>query len=116
LYFSSASQIRALQCFASGHLSAHESALLRIESNSDGQTKVIRLIGRSQSEHVDQLKKQLDENPLVRTVLDLKEITLVNIDVVRFLGASEDKGVELRHCSPYVRDWIDRERDEAKRI
>jgi len=116
LYCASASQVHALQYFASGHLSAYKSALLRIESDSDGQTKVIRLIGRLQSEHVDQLKKQLDEDRVARTVLDLEEITLVDIDVVRFPGASEDKGVELRHCSPCVRDWIDRERDEAKKI
>lgn len=90
--------------------------MLRIETDSDGQTKVIRLIGRLQSEHVDQLKRQLDDDRVARTVLDLKEITLVDIDVVRFLGASEYKGVELRHCSPYVRDWIDHERDEGKRI
>jgi hypothetical protein len=105
-----------LQHFASGHLSANESALLRIENDSDGQTKVIRLIGRLQSEHVDQLKKLVDEDRVAQTALDLQEVTLVDIDVVRFLGASEDKGVELRHCSLYVRDWIDRERDEAKRI
>jgi hypothetical protein len=104
------------QYIASGHLSATKEALLRIETDSDGQTKVIRLIGRLQSEHVDQLKRQLDDDRVARTVLDLKEITLVDIDVVRFLGASEDKGVELRHCSPYVRDWIDHERDEGKRI
>lgn len=104
------------QYIASGHLSATKKALLRIETDSDGQTKVIRLIGRLQSEHVDQLKRQLDDDRVARTVLDLKEITLVDIDVVRFLGASEDKGVELRHCSPYVRDWIDHERDEGKRI
>ena len=31
--------------------------------------------------------------------------------VVRFLGASEAEGVELLNCSPYIRDWIFRERN-----
>jgi len=46
-----------------------------------------------------------------RIVLDLEEITLVDLDVVRFLGVSEAEGVELVNCSPYIRDWIFRERN-----
>jgi hypothetical protein len=44
--------------------------MLKIESDSDGQTRVIRLIGRLQAEHVNDLKNQLDGGVL-RTVLDL---------------------------------------------
>jgi hypothetical protein len=29
--------------------------------------------------------------------------------VVRFLGLCESKGVELAHCSPYIREWVFRE-------
>ena len=46
-----------------------------------------------------------------RIVLDLEEVTLVDRDVVRSLGASEAVGVELVNCSPYIRDWIFRERN-----
>ena len=46
-----------------------------------------------------------------RIVFDLEEVTLVDLDVVRFLGASEAEGVELVNCSPYIRDWIFRERN-----
>ena len=42
-------------------------------------------------------------------VLDLEEVTLVDVDVVRFLGMCEAKGVELVHCSPYIREWVFRE-------
>jgi hypothetical protein len=45
-----------------------------------------------------------------RIVLDLQEVTLVDLDVVRFLGVSEAGGVELVNCSPYIRDWIFKER------
>jgi hypothetical protein len=44
-------------------------------------------------------------------VLDLEEVRLVDVDVVRFLGACEAEGVELVHCSPYIRNWIFQERD-----
>ena len=50
-----------------------------------------------------------------RIVLDLEEVTLVDLDVVRFLGVREADGVELVNCSPYIRDWIFRERNTGER-
>ena len=44
-----------------------------------------------------------------RTVLDLDEVTLVDVEVVRFLGMCEKEGTELLHCPPYIREWISRE-------
>jgi len=37
-------------------------------------------------------------------------VKLVDRDAVRFLGLCEANGVELNQCSPYIRDWINRER------
>jgi hypothetical protein len=37
-------------------------------------------------------------------------VSLVDVDVVCFLGICEREGVELVHCSPYIKDWIARER------
>jgi len=50
-----------------------------------------------------------------RIVLDLEEVTLVDLDVVRFLGVSEAEGVELVNRSPYIRDWILKERNLDER-
>jgi hypothetical protein len=36
-------------------------------------------------------------------------VTLVDLDVVRFLGEQEMRGVEVRKCSLYIREWIQRE-------
>jgi hypothetical protein len=47
-----------------------------------------------------------------RIVIDLEEVTLVDLDVVRFLGLCQAEGVELVNCAPYIRHWIFRERDE----
>jgi hypothetical protein len=49
----------------------------------------------------------------VRILLDLGEVTLVDVEVVRFLGDCEDRGIVLVHCPPYVREWILRERAEG---
>jgi anti-anti-sigma regulatory factor len=83
---------------------------LKIEKDSQGGKTTIRLIGRFQSEHVEELQKQLSGNG-PQFVLDLKELTLVDVNVVRFLGACEADGVEIIHCSLYIREWMVRERD-----
>jgi hypothetical protein len=43
----------------------------------------------------------------------MDEVTLVDVDVVRFLNRCETKGVRLINCSPYIREWMSR---EQKRI
>jgi serine/threonine protein kinase len=47
----------------------------------------------------------------IRIVLDLKELTLVDQQAVRFLKRCESNGIELRNCAAYIREWIARERD-----
>jgi anti-anti-sigma regulatory factor len=81
---------------------------VKIEKHSQSGKTTVRLIGRFQSEHVEELQKQLQENG-PRFVLDLEEVTLVDVEVVRFLGACEAAGVEIAHCSPYIREWMNRE-------
>jgi len=44
-------------------------------------------------------------------VLDLEEVTLVDVEVVRFLGVCEAEGGKILHCAPYIREWILREQD-----
>ena len=46
-----------------------------------------------------------------KIVLDLEEVDLVDVQIVRFLGACEAQGITLLNCSPYIRDWIGKERD-----
>ena len=83
---------------------------LRIEKASDGHSTTIRLIGRMRAEHLDELKAQI-KNGASGLALDLEEVSLVDLDVVRFLGTCHEEGINLVHCSPYIRDWIAKERD-----
>ena len=82
--------------------------VLKIDRGSDGQRLVLRLTGRLQSEHVEQLKAQMEGTR--RVVLDLADVRLIDREVVCFLGVCEANGTELRHCSPYIRDWILKEK------
>jgi hypothetical protein len=78
---------------------------LRIERASAQGSTIVRLIGRVQSEHLTQLKTQI-EGPESHLALDLEEVTLVDVGVVRFLLVCEESGMELLHCSPYIRQWM----------
>jgi len=86
--------------------------MLKIERKSDGHTMNLRLSGRIQSTHIDNIRAQVDDDS-VRIVFDLSEVTLVDIEVVRFLSDCENEGVVLVHCPRYVREWILRERAEG---
>ena len=78
---------------------------LKIETASDGQTATLRLIGRIGTEYLDQLRAEVRRHrPWL--VFDLDEVTLVDVAVVRFLIACEAEGIELRHCAPYIREWM----------
>ena len=84
---------------------------LRIDISDEPDRVVFTLTGRIRAEQISELqalvKSDLPDHSLV---LDLKEVKLVDRDAVRFLAGIEAQGVQLRNCSPFVREWISRER------
>ena len=87
---------------------------LRIQQDSSGCATTIRLIGRVRSEHLLELTK-LIESVGPNVVLDLDEVTLVDVDAVRFFSGCEVNGAQLLHCSLYIREWMLRELGQKKR-
>ena len=86
--------------------------MLKIQRSSNGQV-VFRIIGRMQAERVADLEELLkSEDGARQIVLDLKDLTLVDRDVVRFFGRCEKRGIKLENCPAYIREWITRERGE----
>jgi hypothetical protein len=63
-----------------------------------------------QAQHVEELQAQIGASGARRVVLDLEELSLVDIDAVRFLGTCQAGGISLVHCPPYIDDWIANER------
>ena len=82
----------------------------KIEKHRDRHSTTLRLIGRLRAEDLSELEKQVRESES-KIVLDLEELDLVDVEAVRFLGMCERQGVTLLNCSPYIRDWIGKERD-----
>jgi hypothetical protein len=81
---------------------------VRIEKNVEGQTTTIRLIGHFHLDHLMELRKQMDAE--AETVLDLKEVTVVDVDMIRFLVRCKQQGMKISHCPRYVRKWMAREK------
>lgn len=82
---------------------------LRIDKVSDGRLAILRLSGRLESQQLGELKAYM--NGIAESVMiDLSQVKLVDRDAVCFLAACEAEGVQLSQCSPYIREWINRER------
>jgi anti-anti-sigma regulatory factor len=81
---------------------------LKIEKHSDGEGTTIQLIGRMRAEHLDELDHQIKDSRL-EVLLDLRELSLIDVEAVRYLGACEARGVKLTNCPAYIRDWIAKE-------
>ena len=73
----------------------------------------IRLSGEFRVGELDQVKTEIErcESPVV---LDLEEVDLIDLEAVRFLNASEAKGISILHCSPYISEWMLQERGRPK--
>ena len=44
-------------------------------------------------------------------VLDLKDVGVIDRDVMRFFLHCEEHGVKLENCASYIHEWVDREKD-----
>lgn len=86
--------------------------MLRIEKETDGCVSKLKLSGRIQSGCIARIRSAMNDGS-ARKILDLREVTLVDVGVVRFLISCENEGVELVQCPLYVREWMFRERVEG---
>jgi anti-anti-sigma regulatory factor len=84
--------------------------MLKIEINRSGTATTIRLIGRIQAEHVNELERLVSHGGS-NVSLDLEEVSLVDAEVVRFLASCATGGVAVLHCAPYIAEWIARQQE-----
>jgi hypothetical protein len=84
--------------------------MLRVHRSANGHV-VFTLSGRMDTENIVDLETLLRSDANGRgLILDLKDVTLVNQDAVRFLDRCEADGITLKNCPAYVREWITRQR------
>ena len=83
--------------------------MLKITRSTDSGTTTLTLSGRVAPEHLADLRRLVQEDGEPGLVLDLSEVTLVDVNVVRFLLECETQSIRLAHCPAYVREWMARE-------
>ena len=89
--------------------------MLKIQRKTNGGV-IFTLSGRIETEDVAELQRLFDlEGEGPRLTLDLKDVTLLDRDAVRFLARREADGIYLENCPAYIREWIERERDRKSR-
>jgi hypothetical protein len=82
--------------------------MLKIRRSEDGGLAIFALSGRIEEQNVPELQELLaGEAEVAKTALDLEEVRLVDREAVRFLAACEARGIGLRNCPSYVREWIE---------
>ena len=81
---------------------------LKIVRRTEDGTTILKLSGRIRSEDLEEIRSQMN-SPAMCIAFDLKEVTLVDLDSVRFLGSCESEGARLLNCALYIRKWIFKE-------
>jgi hypothetical protein len=96
--------LRPVRCFVELAVS------FKIETIPCADRLIIRLIGELNAECLPELEAQIRSDG--RSIeLEMDEVTLVDVDVVRFLISCRVRAIQLRGCSPYIREWIRREQE-----
>jgi anti-anti-sigma regulatory factor len=89
--------------------------MLKIQRSSNGRV-VFTLSGRIEAEDVKELRELLAlETAGQPLVLDLRDVTLVNQDAVKFLAGCEADSIKLENCPAYIREWIERVKGRTRR-
>jgi hypothetical protein len=84
--------------------------MLRIIRSVDSGIPTLRVSGRIDSEQLVELRRLVDEELTRGAILDLAEVTLVDVQAVRFLVQCEHRGIRVSGCPAYVREWMTREK------
>ena len=83
--------------------------MLKIGRSTDQDLAIIALSGRIEQQHVSELQRIVDiEKECPEIAFDLAEVRLVDREAVRFLAASEARGIKLKNCPSYIRQWIEK--------
>lgn len=85
--------------------------MLKIERSAHSKFVIFTLSGRIEMEDVAELQRLFEADDH-NVIMNLKEVTLVDRDAVRFLARCEADSIKLEDCPAYIREWILRERDQ----
>jgi hypothetical protein len=84
----------------------------RIETAARGTVRVFILSGRIETQAIAELKRLFElQADYPDIILDLKDVGVIDRDVMRFFMRCEADGVKLENCASYICEWMAREND-----
>jgi anti-anti-sigma regulatory factor len=84
----------------------------RIETVARAKLTVFVLSGRIENQAIAELRRLFELQANYRSiVLDLKDVGVIDRDALHFFAGCEADGVKLENCAPYLREWMEREKD-----
>ena len=84
--------------------------MLKITRVKNAAATTLIVSGRIDAEQLPDLRRLVEGEHVIDVVLDLSEVSLVDVEVVRFLLQCETQGMRLARCPAYVREWMVREK------
>jgi anti-anti-sigma regulatory factor len=82
----------------------------RIEIAARERFSVFIVSGRIDAPAIAELRRLFElQTDYREIVVDLKDVSLVDREAMRFFARCEADGVKLENCTPYIREWMDRE-------
>lgn len=100
----------ALSCLNAAVVSE---AMLKIERSENGEV-LLRLYGRIEIADLEELEELVNGEAKRPFAIDLKGVTLVDRQVIRFLACCQAQTIELRNCPRYIREWLHKDQGETK--
>ena len=84
----------------------------RIDTAARGRFTVFILSGGIEAQAITELRRLFEgETALRDIVFDLKDVSVIDRDVMRFFVRCEADGVKLENCASYIHEWMEREKD-----
>lgn len=82
--------------------------MLRIRRSEGKGPAVFAFSGRVEKAHIPEIEKLFKEEAEGADItLDLEEVRLVDREAVRFLVTCKARGIKLKNCPSYIREWIE---------
>lgn len=81
----------------------------RIERFCEGNDTILRLSGRMRAVDLEALQEEIGN--ALRLILDLTGVSVVDVEIVRFLNLCENRGLRIENGPSYIKEWMRRERE-----
>jgi hypothetical protein len=86
----------------------------RVDRSIEGEVAILRVSGRLTAEGPEILRAAVEQESGA-VAIDLEDVGLIDGKAIRYLAVIEANGGVLRNCPAFIREWVNRERAQARR-